>query len=252
MSIVRTAERSEQQKVLGFKLQSSGSTFQPIAPQFIAAGTAVNGTGATSVSWPARHQIYDIGILVIEASGDDATVTPSGWQHLTGSPVTDIADATGSKLMVLWRRAASDAESAVTVPDPGDHLVAQIFAFRGVRRDIAPGQIYATDAKTTASTSATWPSITTLTAQNLILSVATRPTDASSSNSWSAFANANLTNVAEIGDILAAAGNGGGFGVFVGVSQTAQNIGNSTATITVSSTSAYMVAALEPSLALPV
>jgi hypothetical protein len=250
MSIVRTAERSQEQKVLGFKLRSSGSLFPLADPEFIAAGTPVNSGAAIAVSWP-RFENNDIGIMVIEASGGDATVTPSGWQHLTGSPVVDIADATGSKLMVLWQRATTSTPLTVTVPDPGDHLVAQIFVFRGVRRDIAPGQVYATDAKTTASTSATWPAITTLSPKNLVLFVATRPTDASSSNSWSAFANANLVDVGEIGDILTLSGNGGGFGVFVGLSQTAQDIGNSTATISASSTSAYMVAALEPSLALP-
>jgi hypothetical protein len=249
MSVIRTAERSQQRKVQGFKLQSSGSLFPPVAPVFVVASTFTASTIATTHAWP-RSFPGDLGVLVIEASGNDATVTPSGWQHFDGSPVIDVADATGSKLMVLWQKATATTAQTFTIPDPGDHHTAQLFVFRGVQSNIAPGQIYATDTKTIASTSAAWPSITTLTSQNLVLFVASIAPDNSSTSNFSSFANANLTNVQEIGDVSQTPGNGGGFGVFIGVSQSAQNIGSSTAT-SLSTTSAYFVAALEPSFALP-
>jgi hypothetical protein len=192
-----------------------------------------------------------MGIMVIEASGDDATVTPSGWTHINGSPVVDVSDATGSKLMVLWRIAASDQMSSSTVPDAGDHGVARIFVFRGVRQDIAPGRAYATDTKTVASTSVAWPAITTLSPDNLVLCIASRPNDASSSLTFSDFTNANLASVAEAGEAGSANGNGGGFVLNYGNRAAIGDTGASSGVMAVSVTNAVMTIALEPSLALP-
>jgi hypothetical protein len=189
--------------------------------------------------------------MVIEASGDDATVTPSGWTHINGSPVVDVSDATGSKLMVLWRIATSDRMSASTVPDAGDHGVARIFVFRGVRQDITPGRAYATDTKTVASTSVAWPAITTLSPNNLVLCIASRPNDVSLASYFSDFTNANLASVAEAGEAGSANGNGGGFVLNYGNRAAIGDIGASSGVMTVSVTNAVMTIALEPSLALP-
>jgi hypothetical protein len=191
-----------------------------------------------------------MGIMVIEASGNDATVTPSGWTHINGSPVVDVSDATGSKLMVLWRIATSDQMSSSTVPDAGDHGVARIFVFRGVRQDIAPGRAYATDTKTVASTSVAWPAITTLSPNSLVLCIASRPNDVSTFT-FSDFTNANLASVAEAGEAGSANGNGGGFVLNYGNRAAIGDIGASSGVMAVSVTNAVMAIALEPSLALP-
>jgi hypothetical protein len=252
MPITRTAERSRNTEINGLRLRRIGrSGSVPEAPIFIAVGTAATNTGAVNVSWPTRHIEGDLGIMVIEASGGDSTVTPAGWIHVEGSPVVDIADATGSKLMVLYRFALSDAEAFVTVPDPGDHSLSRIFSFRGVRQDIAPGRAFATDTKNVASTSVTWPAISTLSPNSLVLCIASRPDDVSSTAIFSAFTNANLTGVAEASEAGSTGGNGGGFVLNYGTRAAIGDIGASSGAMTVSLTNAVITLALEPSLALP-
>jgi hypothetical protein len=252
MSIIRTASRSVSYQTTGFRVRSAGVTnSRPPAPFFNAAGGATTGVASITPAWPTRHQAGDLGILVIEASGGDATATVSGWTHIAGSPVVDIADATGSKLMVLWRFAETDSESQASIPDLGDHATGRIYGFRGVRQDIVPGRVYATDTKVVASTSVNWPAITTLSPNNLVLCIASRPDDSASNTTFSAFANANLTSVAETGEAGSSSGDGGGFVVNHGTRAAIGNIGTSSGTMTVSVTNALMTFALEPSLALP-
>jgi hypothetical protein len=252
MPVFRTAERSQAFQTNSFRLRRTAIARQMrTAPFFVDAGASVANTATSNISWPTRHQAGDIGIMVIEASGDDSTVTPSGWAHLTGSPVVDVADSTGSKLMVLWRRATNDIQPSVTVPDPGDHHVARIFVFRGVRQDVAPGRAYATDTKPVASTSITWPAITTLAPNSLVLCIASRPNDAFETSFFSAFTNANLSATAEAGEAGTTTGNGGGFVLNYGTRAAMGNIGTSTGTTTISLTNAVMTLALEPSLVLP-
>ena len=92
-------------------------------PAFQAVGTQVAGTAAITVAWPT-HLANDIGLLVIEKSGNDTTINitnPSGWAQVPGSPVVNVASTAGSKLQVWWKRAASSSETSVSVPDGGDH-----------------------------------------------------------------------------------------------------------------------------------
>lgn len=252
MPIIRTAERSTEQQVTGFRLREAGVFKQPPdAPIFISVGTAVTSTAAVTVAWPTRHQAGDLGILVLEASGGDSTITPSGWQHIGGSPVVDVADATGSKLSVLWKFAASDQEANFSIADPGDHILARVYVFRNVRTDVSPGRASATDTKTTASGIVTWPAISTVAPNSLVICVASRPDDSSSSAVFGAFSNANLSSLGEAGESGSASGDGGGFVLNYGISASVQNIGTSTGTMTVSVTNALITFALEPRLALP-
>jgi hypothetical protein len=221
------------------------------APTFQAAGGTQGGnsalTGTFAVAWPT-HAVNDIGILVIETSGEGSTVsitTPSGWQSVPGSPVTDVADATGSKLQVWWKRAASTSETSVTVPDSGDHQFAKIFTFRGCATSGDPWDVTTTGSKTTASSTATVPAVTTTVDNTLIVMIIGRPDDSSSTAHFGVPSNANLTDIAERGEVGSVGGNGGGYVVATGVKASAGNTGTSTLTKTVSTTDTYMVIALK-------
>lgn len=252
MPITRTAERSTNQKVTGFRLRESGVLRQAGAvPEYIAAGTGVSSLTTATPQWPTRHQSGDLGILIVESSGGDATSTPSGWAHITGSPIVDIADATGSKLNVLWKFATSDQEAGASLSDAGDHVTGRIFTFRGVRTDITPGRANATDTKAVASTSVTWPAITTVSPNSLVICIASRPDDSASTTVFSAFTNANLTSLAEAAETGSVTGDGGGFVLNYGTRAAIGNIGTSTGTLSTSLTNALITFALEPSLALP-
>jgi hypothetical protein len=221
------------------------------APTFQAAGTvrvSTSGlTGANAVPWPT-HAVDDIGILVIETSGNDSTIsvtTPSGWQSVPGSPVTDIADATGSKLQVWWKRAASTSEAGAEVPDSGDHQFARIYTFRGCASSGNPWDVTTTGNKTTASTTATVPAVTTTVGNTLIVMIVGRPNDSGSTTHFGVPSNANLTDIAERGEVGSVGNNGGGFVVATGVKASAGDTGTSTLTKTDSTTDTYMVIALK-------
>jgi hypothetical protein len=219
------------------------------APVFQAAGPAVGGLSALSPAWPLNHLTNDIGILVVETGGEGSTLTistPAGWATVPGSPVTDVATTAGSKLQVFWKRAASASEANAQVPDSGDHQTARIITFRGCVTTGNPWDVIGTDTKTTASTTVTWPSVTTTVAETLCVFIASRPDDNSSLTVFGAISNANLTGIGEAAENGSTAGHGGGFVVAYGQKATAGAIGSTTSTTTVSTTNAEMVIALKP------
>lgn len=250
MSIFRSLDRSTQYQANGFRLRSSGVLKSwPAAPLYVGIGGATSSGTSTNLSWATGTRQGDLGILVVESSGADDTATASEWTHFPGSPVVDIADATGSKLNVLWKFAESDTPATTSVADPGDHLIMRMAVFRNV--SAIPGRITATDTKTTPSTSVTWPSITTPSPNNMVVFVASRPSDSADTGAFSAFTAAGLTNAAEAAEGGGTSGNGGGFVICYGTRAAMGSIGTSTATTNVSVTNALFVVSLEPTVALP-
>lgn len=247
MSIIRTLDRSTEHEVNNFKLRPSGVLKAwPATPLYVGAGSA---TTSTTVAWPADAVTKDLGILVVECSGADTAASASGWTHFTGSPVVDVADATGSKLSVMWKFAENNSPASASVTGPTDHLVSRMVVFRNV--SVVPGRVTATDTKTTASTTVTWPSITTASPNNMVVFAASRPDDSSSTTTFSAFTAAGLTSPTEAGEAGTTSGNGGGFVICYGTRAAIGSIGTSTATSSVSTTNALLVVALEPTVALP-
>lgn len=201
------------------------------APFFFGAGAAVSGINSVSAVWPANHAVDDVALLVIETDGAGTTLTPAGWTHVTGSPVTDVASAAGSKLHVLWRRATSTAEANVATGDSGDHQTARIFVFRGVNTTGDPWNAITTGTKATASTTATLPSITTTIDESLIVGIVSRPDDSASTTAFGAPVNAGITwdTNADI-ESGSTSGNGGGFVMVAGVEAAAGATGTTTLT----------------------
>lgn len=216
-------------------------------PNFQAVGGQQAGTLGLAVAWPA-HEVNDIGLLVIEKSGNDTTIgiiTPTGWQEVPGSPVTDLATIAGSKLQVWWKRAASNAETSVAVPDGGDHQIARIFTFRNCISTGDPWDVTTTGIKTTASTTATVPALVTTVDGTLIVMIVGRPNDNASTTHFGLPVNGNLTGLGEGGEAGSTAGNGGGFVVSYGAKATAGDTGTSTLTKIASTTDTYMAIALK-------
>ena len=217
-----------------------------MAPVFQAVGAQVNSTGASvSAAWPT-HLTNDIGLVVIETSGNSANLTPpAGWVALPGTPVTDVATTAGSKLHVWWKRAASAAEAAVATGAGTDHVLARLYTFRGCVTTGNPWNVTTTGTKTTASTTATVPALTTTLDDLLITMIVGRPDDNGSTNHFGVPVNANLTGLAERGEAGTANGNGGGFVLSTGVKALSGATGTSTLTKTVSTTDTYVVLALK-------
>ncbi len=214
-----------------------------------AVGLQVNSTGAAvSPVWPS-HLANDIGIMIVETGGDGTTTTANGWTHITGSPVVDVATTAGSKLNILWRRAATNAEATVATNTGVDHQIAQIYTFRGAIETGNPWDVIATGIKTAASVTATAPSVTTTVANTLVLLIVGRPDDTVSTTHFGAFTNAGLGTITERGEAGSNNGHGGGFVLTTGTRAVAGATGTSASTKAVSTTDTYMTLALIPSLA---
>lgn len=250
MSVLRTRDRTTQSQLTGFRLRDAGVVrkWPGTAPTFVQAATFVGSVTTINASWPTNTRAGDFGVLVIESNGDDATTSPSGWTHFPGSPVVDIADATGSKLNVLYKFAESDTPASTSIADAGDHVFGGIVVFRNAS-PLPNAYTTAASAKTTASTTATWPDLTTPSPNNRVVLIASRPNSASAS-AFTTFVNANLTGANEAVDLGTTSGTGGGVVVVYATKATSGAIGASTMTINASVTNAYFVLTLEPSLAL--
>lgn len=251
MSIIRTVDRSDRYQENHFQLRPSGRANRTATTvEYVGAITASSGTtGSVSPAWATSTAPGDLGILVVERSGDATFTNPSGWNLFSSTPVIDVADATGSTLSVHWKFATSFNESNASVTGTADHTIARIYVFRGV--NTKPGAVYGSDTKTVASTSLTWPAITTSSINNMVVGIATRPDDSGSTSNFSAYTNANLTGIAEAGESGTTSGNGGGFTLWYGSKATIGSTGTTTATSVASTTNALYILALEPSLALP-
>lgn len=212
------------------------------APVFQAVGTQFAATNATTATWPT-HQTNDIGLLVIETDGLATDITISGWNGW----INAVDSGTGSKLQVLWKRAASSAEPSVTIPDSGDHQIGAIFTFRGCRVSGSP--VFGTQVSTAVLSnggSVTWPSLSVTEDNTLVLLIATRANDNASTTFFGVAqpgAGANLTGVAEAGEIGSQVGNGGGATVQYGTLAIAGSSGSYTSTVTTTGVAHQLVVA---------
>ena len=224
------------------------SAVQAAAPTFQAAGGRVGGTGGITVAWPA-HAAGDIALLIVQTANQAIPSTPTGFAMVTGSPQgTGTAGGTAAtRLNVYWARATSSAMPNVAVADSGNNQVARIITFRGVIETGNPWDITIGDVAATASTGFTIPGATTTINNDLVVAIVANGTDTTTLQT-SGWANASLSGLTEVTDVNNASGNGGGFGVAVGVKSTAGAYGNTTGTLLTASVQGRMSIALKPKI----
>ena len=61
------------------------------APIYVGTGAIAQGRDALNVAWPSGHRPRDLALLIIQGSGQDVTANLSGWSHVSGSPLVDVA-----------------------------------------------------------------------------------------------------------------------------------------------------------------
>ena len=215
------------------------------APTFQTAGTAVSGTGAVSPAWPA-HAIGDVALLFIESTGGEPATLSSaqGFAAVANSPQATGTTTNGTQITVYWARATTTSMAAPTIADPGDHVYAQIITYRGVIGSGNPWDVTGGGVKATSSSSVTVTGVTTTLPSTLVVQVASRANDRSGTG-FTNETNANLTGIAERSDGGTTSGNGGGFAVWDGAKATAGATGNTTASLTRSSTNAFLTIVLK-------
>lgn len=219
---------------------------QAAIPTFVAAGTTVSGTGNVTPGIPAGAQADDI-FLLFASTPNQVVAVPTGWAEAADSPQGSGTAGAGAstRITVLWRR-ATGSDTAPTLTDNWDNIIAVILAFRGCITTGDPWDVTAGDTGT-SSTSVSVPGDTTTVADCLIVIACSHTTDSvSATPQFSNWANADLANVTERIDASTDSGNGSGFGITTGEKASAGAYGATTATLATASAQGRMSIALKP------
>ena len=195
-------------------------------------------TGDINLAWPtgSNKAINDVALLIVECSGDDATLDLSsqGFQHVPGSPFTDVPDAAGSKVQILWHRLTTTSLSNITHSDIGDHCFVELLILRNCRKTGNPWHDIAVTIKSGASSSYTFPSVIADTDESYILMIGSHPLGVG--NPFSLPANAALSSITQRRNNFTGFGNGGGLAVFDAIKTTIGPTGTSSGTLDASTT----------------
>jgi hypothetical protein len=133
-----------------------------------------------------------------------------------------------------------------TLASGSNHIITRIFTFRGCIATGDPWDDIQAASKDPASTTTTFPSVTTTVADCLIALIASHDLDSQAGNSiWSGFTNANLSDLTLRLDVSTDLGNGGGICLTTGGKASAGVTGTTTATC-VSSVNGALTIALKP------
>lgn len=212
-------------------------------PAFIATGAVANATTAITPNLPAGLVANDMMIGLGESVGNESFVVPTGWAHVLGSPVN--IDTT-TRLTVIWRRFVG-GDTALSWGDPGNHAVGRIIGYRGVVATGNPWDVAPTvTPDTTASTTATWPTLTTVTNDCLILFCIATGRDLVTTNLGAFTGGTGLGTITERIDSWVADGTGGGIGLAEASKVAFGSIGTVSATMGTNEPKAMMTLPLRP------
>jgi hypothetical protein len=216
-----------------------------MAPSVVAVGAVASSASAITPAKPAGTEAGDVLVTVAECEGvtaPGAYTLPSGWAHVTGSPVQE---GTNTRLWVIWIR-DDGVLTAPTLGDSGDHNVGRMIAIRGCPVVGNPWNVVASAIEATSDTSATWPGVTTTVDDCLILEIIATGADIASTAQLGALTNAAYSSITEQMDNWISTGNGGGIGMVSAVKATAGATGQSTATMVTAATKCLMTVAFRP------
>jgi hypothetical protein len=233
---------------LGWVVTEVAPSNAQVPPRVYAVGAVASGTATVAPAIPAGTTTDDILVLIAENDNLSGASIPAmtGWADITGSPVA-MTTAQTTKLTVRWKRAGA-SETAPTVGDPGDHVIARIIGIRGCITTGNPWDVTNTGTETTSDTSASFPTVTTTVANTLVMNFIATGADlaADSTAQYSAWTNASLTDLTEQVDNALIIGNGGTIGAASGVKAVAGAVSATTATLVTAATKAMMTVAFKP------
>lgn len=215
----------------------------PTLPAWKADGTGSTGTATVNVNWPSGHATGDFGLLIVNSS-NQAVSTPSGWTAMptgNGTGTGTAASANSTALHVFYRFATSGAESAAALADSGDHTMGVITTFTGVHTG-TPIETVAVSTKDTTSTTDTFPEITTVGANRLVVAIVSTGQESVKSD-WTF---AGLGSFTARGSMVGTSGLDGGVACASGSKATAGATGTGSVTESISSLGASATIALRP------
>lgn len=227
------------------------------APVYVAAGAAQAALGGTdlTVPWPT-HLVDDIAILIVQRCNESITLsTPAGFTLITSTSAGTAGSNNSQITSAYWCRATSTSMASPVITNAlltasNSYAIARIVTFRGCLASGDPVDTSAVSADTTANTSYTIPSVTTSTADCLILLCCAGTRDNATSSCSNDFTNAALTGIGNYNNCSTAAGNGGNINTADGVKSAAGSTGTTTGTFTAatSQTKGLLTIALKPAL----
>lgn len=232
--------------------QEIGSAQQNAIPTFVGVGATLDSAAAGNVALPANLAIGDGLLLLVETANETSSIANQNggnWTAVTNSPQgTGTAGGTSATRITAYVDRYNGTQTAPGINDAGNHQIAAILAFRGIVPVGNWVHITAGSVKGTSSTTTSIPGVTTTVANCLAVYVASRMDDSAAAH-WSGWADASLTNVAQLADIGGTGGNGGGFGVAAGGKATAGATGSMTATNATTTTNGFLCLALQGAVA---
>lgn len=218
-----------------------------MAISFVNKSAFASGTGALTVGAVSGVVADDLIILFVESANENID-TPTGFTQVTNSPVsTGTAASAGGVRLAVFYRWATGADTTTSVADSGNHTTAIKMAFRGVDRTTPFDATPVSGIKTPASTSSSFPGITTATANAWIVHASALDLDAASTATTGTPTNANLIELTERHDQTVTSGVGGGLVIITGEKVTSGATGNTTASVT-STIQVYLTMALREQL----
>jgi hypothetical protein len=179
---------------------------------------------------PASLSTGDLLLMLVETSDPSVTIS-SGWIAAPNTPVTGTTFATTLSVYYQWYSGSAPAR---TVSAASDHTIAQIFALRGLNKSGNPFNFTASTLGNTTS-SGVFPGGTTRVDDSLILIASANSRDTTSVLIYSAWANADLGSVTQRVQNNSSVGDGGGIVLTTGTKATKGAFGDTTATVSVSS-----------------
>jgi hypothetical protein len=199
-------------------------------PIVVGVGAAVSGAAAVTAAYPAAYTpvVNDVAVTFVECHTTDTLTPPSGWALITAANAS--TGTAPTKLSAIWRRVQA-GDTAPSIADAGDHIVARMIVFRGCATTGNPWDVIAQTTELTADTTVSIAALTTTKPNCLILAAFSTGQATTSTAGATAWANAALTSVTEQMDNWATAGTGGGFSMATGIKATAGSTGATTATL---------------------
>ena len=238
------------QRVAAAVISAVGDSYNTTSPFWGAQGYITVGTSGTALgpvqlplSYGANNGKNDIGVLWISALGTNPYAAPSGWTEVTNSPQWNNGSSLNARIHV-FTRTLQPGDSYPTIADVAsdDSKLGGIFIVRNSSGlDVTPQG----DAIGAGSTVVTFPGLTTVSNNCLIVHLLAYRTDAATQQ-VSAPTNGALTDVSEHVDYDTTSGLGFGMFVCTGLKAAAGAIGNTTATLATSVTQARMTLAFRP------
>ena len=222
-------------------------------PLYKGSGAFTAGSAAITVPFPTANPALpepgDIALLVVTSENQAiALTTPNGFVEIPNSPqFTGTGGAAGStRMSVFWKRCVGGGgDASPVVTDPGDHACGQIHLFAKCVETGDPWDVIGAGVDATSDTSGSIPGATTTVNKCLVVLLAATSNNATSTSNFSAWTNADLSNVTERTDNSNTIGLGSGHGLATGEKPTAGAYGATAVTYGAASLKALFSIALK-------